>query len=87
MTGVEKKNPPTKTNKNRSKSKQENPPLLEEVREKGQHPPHSKESSALTLWFYILLEILQQIHEEKKLDGADKQGSGGKLLLPNKGSV
>lgn len=61
--------------------------MLEEVREKGQHPPHSKESSALTLRFYILLEILQQIHEEEKLDGADKQGSGGKLLLPNKGSV
>lgn len=87
MTGVEKKNLPTKTNKNRSKSKQENPPLLEEVREKGQHPPHSEESSALTLWLYILLEILQQIHEEEKLDGADKQGSGGKLLLPNKSSV
>ena len=38
MTGVEKKNPPTKTNKNRSKSKQENPPLLEEVRGKRSAP-------------------------------------------------
>lgn len=56
--------------------------MLEEVREKGQHPPHSEESSALTLWLYILLEILQQTHEEEKLDGADKQ-SPTKALSKN----
>ena len=35
-----------------------------------------RELQPLALWFYILLELLQQINGEEKLDGADKWGSG-----------
>lgn len=80
-----KKNP--KHNKSRSGSKQENPPLQEEVERKVSTHYIPRNLQPPALWFYILLEILQQINGEENLDSADKWGSGGKSLLPNKGSV
>lgn len=88
MTGEEKelkkkKKKPPKHNKNGSISKQEKPPLQGEV--STHRIPRSLQPPALG--FYILLEILQQINGEENLDGAEKWDSGGKSLLPNKGSV
>lgn len=53
-----------------------------------------KSSVPTTFWrtsalcfVFLFIRILQQIIEEEKLDGADRWSSGGKSLLPNKGSV